>query len=129
MAATRIACVAGLLAALLCVLAPEADARKFRWSSQGDYPSADPHAVNDALGNSINGMVYEPLVMRGKNLELIPALAVAWRQTGLRTWWFQLRNGVSFHDGTAFTADDVIFSVQRAQGTSSGFRGFANMLG
>lgn len=118
-----------VLIALLVMCASGADAKKFRWSSQGDFPSADPHAVNDGLGNSINGMVYEPLVMRGRNLELIPALAVGWRQTAPTSWLFQLRKGVRFHDGSPFRAEDVVFSVKRAQGATSGFRGFAAALG
>jgi len=127
---TRALCRAFALVALVLVAwGPAAEAKKFRWSSQGDYQSADPHAVNDGLGNSINGMVYEPLVMRGRNLELIPALAVAWRQTSSTSWQFELRKGVRFHDGTPFTAEDVVFSVKRAQGSTSGFRGFAIALG
>ena len=123
----RIAAVVALLAGLS--LGASAESRTFRWSSQGDYPSADPHAVNDALGNSINGMVYEPLVQRGKRLELVPALATSWRQSSTTTWRFELRRDARFQDGTLFTADDVVFSVRRAQGPTSGFRGFALALG
>jgi peptide/nickel transport system substrate-binding protein len=50
-----------------------ADARTLRWSSQGDYLTADPMAQNELLTNSINGHVYESLVMRGKKLEILPA--------------------------------------------------------
>ena len=47
-----------------------ADAATLRWSSQGDYLTADPMAQNELLTNSINGHVYESLVMRGKKLEI-----------------------------------------------------------
>ena len=57
------------------------DAKTLRWSSQGDYLTADPHAQNEILTNSINGHVYESPLLRGKNLELIPGLAVSWKQT------------------------------------------------
>src|SRR5688572_33103676 len=104
-------------AAVLAVLAtPFADAKTLRWSSQGDSLTADPMAQNELLTNSINGHVYEPLIMRGKKLELIPALAVSWKQTGPTTWVINLRKGVKFHDGSDFTADDVVFSIKRGQG-------------
>ena len=54
--------------------------------------------------------MYEPLVGRNKDLSLAPALATAWKQTSPTVWRFELRKGVQFHDGTPFTADDVVFS-------------------
>src|SRR5207244_4976516 len=68
--------------------------------------------------NSINGHVYESLVMRGKKLEIIPGLAESWKQTNPTTWVFNLRKGVKFTDGSDFTADDVVFSIKRLQGRS-----------
>ena len=57
-------------AAVLAALAvPFADAKTLRWSSQGDYLTADPMAQNELLTNSINGHVYESLIMRGKKLK------------------------------------------------------------
>src|SRR5215813_780660 len=70
------------VAALAFVLAaPLSDAKTLRWSSQGDYLTADPMAQNELLTNSINGHVYESLVERGKKLEILPALATSWKQT------------------------------------------------
>src|ERR671933_130902 len=80
-----------------------ADAKTLRWSSQGDYLTADPMAQNELLTNSINGQVYESLVMRGKKLEIVPALATSWKQTSPTVWIFNLRKGVKFHDGSDFT--------------------------
>src|SRR6188474_3038644 len=98
---------------LAFAVALPASAKTLRWSSQGDYLTADPMAQNELLTNSINGHVYEPLIMRDKNLKLIPALAVSWKQTGPTTWVFNLRKDVKFHDGSPFTADDVVFSIKR----------------
>ena len=56
---------------------------------------------------------------RGKKLELVPALATDWKQTGPTVWRFNLRKNVQFHDGTPFTADDVIFSYNRSKGDGS----------
>jgi peptide/nickel transport system substrate-binding protein len=77
----RILAAAAVFAA---IAAPVADAATLRWSSQGDYLTADPMAQNELLTNSINGHVYEPLVMRGRKLEIIPGLATSWKQTGPR---------------------------------------------
>ncbi|HRE15033.1 MAG TPA: ABC transporter substrate-binding protein [Usitatibacteraceae bacterium] len=117
------------LAALALALAPLAQAKTLRWSSQGDYVTADPHAQNELLTNSINGHVYEPLVTRGKQLEILPALAASWKQASPTVWVFNLRKGVKFHDGSDFTADDVVFSIKRLQGETSNFRVYGNAVG
>ena len=106
-----------------------ADAATFRWSSQGDYLTADPHARNEGLNNLINDQVYEGLTVRGKKLEILPALAESWTKVDNLTWRFNLRRGVKFHDGTPLTADDVVFSFERAQSAGSNFKVFAAPLG
>jgi peptide/nickel transport system substrate-binding protein len=116
-------------AAAFFLAAPLADAKTLRWSSQGDYLTADPMAQNELLTNSINGHVYESLVMFGKNLEVVPALATSWKQVDATTWIFNLRKGVKWHDGSAFTADDVVFSIKRLQGPTSNFRVYGNNVG
>ena len=118
-----------LLFAAAALTASLAQAATLRWSSQGDYLTADPMAQNELLTNSINGHVYESLVMRGKKLEIIPALAESWKQTNPTTWVFNLRKGVKFHDGSDFTADDVVFSIKRLQGKTSNFRVYGNAVG
>lgn len=120
--------------ALLCFIlaaacAFPAPAATLRWASQGEHLTADPHSQDALLNNAINWHVYEPLVRRGKKLELLPGLATAWRQASPTTWVFELRRGVKWHDGSPFTADDVVFSVRRAQGPTSNFRTFARLLG
>jgi peptide/nickel transport system substrate-binding protein len=117
------------LAMALLVAACAADAATLRWSSQGDYLTADPHAQNEGLNNTLNGQVYEQLVLRGKNLELVPGLAMSWVQASPTSWRFNLRRDVRFHDGTRFTADDVVFSVDRARQEGSTFRVFAHGVG
>ena len=118
-----------VLAAAAAALALSAQAATLRWSSQGDYLTADPMAQNELLTNSINGHVYESLVMRGKKLEILPALAVKWEQKDPKTWVFHLRRGVKWHDGSDFTADDVVFSIKRLQGKTSNFRVYGNAVG
>eukprot|EP01041_Mallomonas_annulata_P015991 gene15991-33638_t len=96
-----------------------ASAQTIRVANQGDSLSMDPHSLNESLQLSVTGNVYEPLVGRNKDLSLAPALATAWKQTSPTVWRFELRKGVQFHDGTPFTADDVVFSFARMKGDGS----------
>ena len=114
---------------LLAALALPAGAATLRWSSQGDYLSADPHAQNEGLNNLLNDEIFERLTSRDKQLRLIPSLATAWELKSPTVWRFALRRGVRFHDGTPFTADDVVFSIERAQLPSSNFKVFAVPVG
>src|SRR5881394_2351974 len=106
-----------------------ADAKPFRWASAGDPQTIDPHSQNELLTNSVNGQMYETLVNRGKKLEIVPVLATEWKEVDPLTWRFSLRKGVTFHDGTPFTADDILFSVGRASQPSSQIRVYATALG
>ncbi|MBC7623182.1 MAG: ABC transporter substrate-binding protein [Aeromicrobium sp.] len=106
-----------------------ADAKSFRWSSQGDMRSTDPHASDEGLTSSPNHHVYERLIGHDKAMRPIPELALSWQQTAPTVWVFKLRPGVKFHDGLPFSADDVIFSVERAQSSISPFTGTARPIG
>ena len=103
-----------------------ASAQTIRIGNQGDALSMDPHSLNESLQLSVTGNVYEPLVGRDKNLNLVPALASSWKQSSPTVWRFELRKNVKFHDGTPFTADDVLFSFARAAGDGSDMRSYTN---
>ena len=103
-----------------------AQAKTLRIGNQGDALSMDPHSLNESLQLSVTGNVYEGLLLRGKNLELQPGLATSWRQSSPNVWRFELRRNVKFHDGTPFTADDVIFSFARAAGDGSDMKSYVN---
>jgi len=115
-----------LAVAMLSLLGAVAQAQTVRIGNQGDALSMDPHSLNESLQLSVTGNVYEPLVSRDKKLALDPALATSWRQTSPNVWRFELRRGVKFHDGTPFTADDVLFSFARAAGEGSDMRSYTN---
>jgi len=115
------------LAALL--LGGAASAQTLRWASQGDPQTMDPHSQNESMTNMMNGQVYERLVSRDRNLNIVPGLATSWEQTGPLTWRFKLRPGVKFHDGGAFTADDVVYSINRAKELTSQINVYANAVG
>ncbi|MEM8801238.1 MAG: ABC transporter substrate-binding protein [Pseudomonadota bacterium] len=92
-----------------------------RWTSQGDALTLDPHSQNEGPTNSMNSQIYEALVSRNYNMELEPELATSW-EPGPDGWTFTLREGVTFHDGAAFTAEDVVFSFDRAKAEASDFK-------
>ncbi len=90
-------------------------AETFRWAGTTDPQTMDPHAVNSAPVLGFLNNVYEGLVRRGKDMTIEPALATSWEPIGDGDGWrFTLRQGVTFHDGSEFTAEDVLFSYRRA---------------
>jgi peptide/nickel transport system substrate-binding protein len=101
------------------LLTTDATARTLRWANDGDVITADPHSRNEAFVYAVMGNVYEGLIRRGRNFELEPALATEWKLVAPDTWRFKLREGVRFHDGSPFDAEDVLFSYQRARGPGS----------
>ncbi|WP_244543251.1 ABC transporter substrate-binding protein [Bosea sp. CRIB-10] len=99
-----------------------AQAQTLRYANQGELKSLDPYTVNETTTNAHLGHPYEGLTARGKDLKIEPALAEKWEISadGLK-WRFFLRKGVKFHDGSDFTADDVIFSADRVRAQGSNF--------
>lgn len=123
-------------AALLCitVLPLPVCAEILRFAAQGDIATLDPHAKNDRFNNAMVQHLYEPLALRGPDLKVIPGLALTWvpmpAKKGTSTLWrVTLRHGVTFHEGQPFTADDVVFSINRAQSPQSHLQSAANELG
>ncbi|MEM0908307.1 MAG: ABC transporter substrate-binding protein [Pseudomonadota bacterium] len=101
--------------ALLLVFCAPAEATEFTWSGTTDPATMDPHAMNAAPVLGFLNNVYEGLVRRGKDMTIEPALATSWEPINDGEGWrFHLREGVTFHNGEAFNADDVIFSYERA---------------
>ncbi|MBP8019224.1 MAG: ABC transporter substrate-binding protein [Hylemonella sp.] len=116
-----------MFTAVFCAVASMgASAQTVRIANQGDALSMDPHSLNESLQLTVTGNVYEALVGRNKDLSLAPALASSWKQTSPTVWRFELRKGVQFHDGTPFTADDVLFTFQRAAGDGSDMKSYVN---
>ena len=118
-----------MFCAALVVLAGLSQAQTLRWASQGDIQTADPHSQNESMTNMVNGQVYEKLVRRDKTMAIGPGLAVSWTNPDPLTWRFKLRDKVKFHDGSAFSADDVVFSILRGKELTSNVRQYANAVG
>jgi len=97
-----------------CVSGSCALAATLRFASGFDPQSLDPHALALLYQTRVVSQIYESLVFRDRKFQIEPALAVSWQQLDPTRWRFKLRPNVKFHDGTPFTADDVVFSIQRA---------------
>ena len=117
------------LALAAALLATPVAGRTLRWASQGDPQTADPYSQNEGLTNMFAQSVHDTLVMRDNTLRLVPGLAVSWQQVNATTWRFNLRKGVKFHDGSPLTADDVVFSYERAQHQNSQLRQYSVPVG
>jgi peptide/nickel transport system substrate-binding protein len=107
-----------LLAACGLWLAP-AHGKPLRVASAFDPQTMDPHSLALLYHSRIVTQVYEGLVGRDARFGIEPALARSWSRIDPTTWRFVLRPGVRFHDGSTLTADDVVFSIERALAPSS----------
>jgi peptide/nickel transport system substrate-binding protein len=110
-----------ILAAALGVAMPAAHAKTFKWASAADIPTWDIHSQNNALGNGVHASVYESLFTYNKKFELEPVLATGFKQVSPTQVRITLRQGVKFHDGAAFNADDAKFSLERAMAKTSNY--------
>ncbi len=119
--AIRVAVLTSLFA-----LSAAASAQTLRVANQGDALSLDPHSLNESLQLSVDSNAYEALVGWNKKLEMVPMLATGWKQMSPTVWRFDLRKGVTFYDGTPFTADDVVFTMGRIAGEGSDMKSYSN---
>ena len=90
------------------LLTTTASAETFRWAFQGN--------------------IYDGLVGRDKDLNLIPGLAEKWENIELNRWRFTLRQGVKFHNDNDFNADDMVFSVERIRSEGSDLKVIAALI-
>ena len=79
-----------------------------------DVTAIDPHFANIAPNVAVGWHIFDTLFNVDADTRLVPGLATAWRTIDDTTWEFDLRKGVRFHDGAAFDARDVEFSIKRA---------------
>jgi peptide/nickel transport system substrate-binding protein len=105
-----------LVVAALVIAAPlqAAGPHVLRIASAFDPQTMDPHGVALLYHTRVAFQIHDSLVNRDEQFRLEPALALSWEATGPTTWRFKLRPGVTFHDGAPFTADDAVFSIERA---------------
>jgi len=115
--------------ALVLAFGGTAHATDLRIALAADVTSVDPHFANLTPNNNIGWHVFDALTHVDENARLIPGLALSWRAVDPTTWEFKLRRGVKFHDGSDFTAEDAVFSIERAANLPNGqFSGFVQRI-
>jgi peptide/nickel transport system substrate-binding protein len=91
-------------------------------SGSGGAVTMDPHSRWIDAHRAAVMQAYEALLDIDSHLAVVPQLALGWKPLDPTTWDFELRPDVTFHDGTPFTAGDVVFSIKRARAKRSGVR-------
>ncbi|MDO5706010.1 MAG: ABC transporter substrate-binding protein [Paracoccus sp. (in: a-proteobacteria)] len=101
-----------------------AQAETLRWARSADALTLDPHAQNEGPTTTLLHNIYETLMLRNLDGSLAPRLATEWsvHPDDPSIWVIKLREGVKFHDGADFTAEDVAFSLNRARSETSDFK-------
>ena len=110
-------------AVMLGLAAGAAQAETLRWAGQRDIFSLDPYSYGSTSNLAFLNHIYEGLVRYTPDFEIAPALATEWQLTDDNVWRFKLRQGVKFHNGADFNADDVIASMKRVSDPTSPLRG------
>ncbi len=107
------------------LLAAPAPAQELTLGTKLELNTLDPHFFAAFPTGSSHPYLYEKLVDYDEKLNLKPALAESWRRIDDLTMEFKLRRGVTFHDGSPFTAADVIFTVERVPNVPNSPNSFA----
>jgi peptide/nickel transport system substrate-binding protein len=123
----------GALLGALCaaLLAAPAAAQTLTIGAGAPVTSIDPHFHNLGPNNALTMHIFDRLVERDGRARPHPSLATGWRAVSERVWEFALREGVSWHDGRPFTAEDVVFSFARVPNVPNspgGFQGFLRAI-
>ena len=121
---TKTKVILGVVAAVVLAISP-AIAGELVIGIKLEPSSIDPHYHNLGPNNALARHIFESLVESDENQRLGPGLAVSWRALNDTTWEFKLRQGVKFHDGMPFTADDVLFTFERAPDVEASPSSFA----
>lgn len=107
------------LAVIAGVTVSSAQAETLKFAFQGALNALDPYSLNETFTLSALGNAYEGLTLRNEKLEIVPGLAESWEVVEPNRWRFNLRKGVKFHNGNDFTAEDVVFSMDRIRSEGS----------
>ena len=115
----------GIAALTAFVVSTSAMAETATIGLRSEPSSMDPYFHNLGPNNAMLGQIFGRLVDWSPAMDkMIPRLATSWKSINDTTWEFKLRQGVKFHDGSDFTADDFIFSFNRADGYTGGNSSF-----
>jgi peptide/nickel transport system substrate-binding protein len=105
-----------------CFVVPARAENVVRWATPLPADSFDPYGHDELLTIWVQVLVFESLTNYDRQGWLEPGLAVSWKQLDAETWELELRQGITFHDGTPFTSADVVFSLERAKAETSSWR-------
>jgi peptide/nickel transport system substrate-binding protein len=104
-----------LAAAAAAAFSWGASAADLKIGVSSEVTTLDPHFFHLTSNTEIDKLIYSGLITQDANLKVIPDLAASWRNVDPTHWEFKLRQGVKWQDGSPFTADDVVFTYQRAR--------------
>ena len=117
---TRVLVAVGLFSMVIPALAAQvppgtalAEKQELVRNNGSEPSSLDPHKVESDVENNIISDLFEGLVSVSPTGEIEPRLADKWENKDNTVWTFHLRPGVTWSDGTAITAQDIVWSWQR----------------
>jgi peptide/nickel transport system substrate-binding protein len=117
-----------IIVALVMALAPPLAAQELKIGLSAEPSAMDPHFHNLTPNNGVLSHVFERLVETLPDNKLVPGLAESYKPISDTVWEFKLRKGVKWHDGSTFTADDVIFTFERAPNVPNSPSSFASAV-
>jgi peptide/nickel transport system substrate-binding protein len=121
---TRTATFGAALLATTALTVSAVSAETLRWARAAEALTLDPHSQNEGPTTTLMHQIYEPLIVRNPTGEMESALATSWAPSAdnPNVWVFELREGVTYHGGESFDANDVVFSLNRAMTEASNFK-------
>ncbi len=121
---------AAVLCALVVILSGlgRVQAADLRIALATEPSSIDPHYHVTTPNMAFSTHIFDRLVHMDERQSLVPGLALSWKNVDPTTWEFKLRPGVKWHDGSPFTADDVLFTAERAAKVPNSPSGFGIYL-
>ncbi len=125
---SRVKVIFAAFVAVLIAFSAPALAKDVKIGLATEPTSIDPHFHNLSPNNALARHIFDRLVHTDENQTLIPGLAVSWKPVNDTTWEFKLREDVKWHDGSPFTADDVVFTFTRAVNVPNSPSGFGTYL-
>lgn len=119
------AAIVAAVSALALAATAAARAQSLTLAVGAPVTSLDPHYHQLSPNNAAAGMLFDRLVNTDGQARMTPGLAESWQAVAPNVWEFRLRRGVRFHNGNAFTAEDVAFTIQRVPNVPNSPSSFA----
>ncbi len=115
-------------AVVAAAISVSAQAQTLCIGSGAPVTTIDPHFHNVGPNNALTMHIFDRLIERDGRARPHPSLATAWRPVSDTIWELELRQGVTWHDGRPFTADDVVFTFGRVPNVPNSPGGFGGFL-